>query len=179
MQGPADDNPRRINMTVNHHQFRVQNHQHKEAFHDVTDRIKSAVKESRVKNGIAVVYSQHTTCSVMIQEEAHDATLDGTKFILQDLLDVFQAIIPKCRRESQYLHPGKEHLKHAVNNLGEEAVWSLNTDAHLRSCLIGRSESIPIVDGKLELGEFGVIYFVDFDTVRTRERTVHVQILGE
>ena len=166
-------------MTVCHQAFEVQNHQHKEAFHDVTEKIKALVSESGVRNGIAVVYSQHTTCSVIIQEEAHDATLDGTKFILQDLLDVFEDVIPKCRREGQYLHPGEEHLKHAVGNLGEEAVWSLNTDAHLRSVLIGRSESIPIVDGELQLGQFGVIYFVDFDTVRMRERTVRLQIVGE
>jgi len=57
--------------------------------------------------------------------------------------------------------------------------WSLNTDAHLRSVLLGRSESIPIVDGKLELGEFGRIYFADFDQVRARERTVRFQVVGE
>jgi secondary thiamine-phosphate synthase enzyme len=148
-------------------------------FHDVTARVKQALADSGVRNGIATVYSQHTTCSVMLQEEAHDTTYDGTKFILQDLLDVFEKIIPRCRREHQYLHPGPQHIEHATKNLGEEAVWSLNTDAHLRSCLIGRSETIPIVDGKLELGQFGQIYFIDFDTVRARDRVVQVQILGE
>ena len=77
------------------------------------------------------------------------------------------------------MHPGPEHITHAMVNLDEEAVWSLNTDAHLRSCLIGRSETIPIVDEKLELGEFGQIYFIDFDSVRARERVVRVQIVGE
>ena len=56
---------------------------------------------------------------------------------------------------------------------------SLNTDAHLRSVLIGRSESIPVIDGKLELGQFGYIYLADFDQTRERERTVIVQIVGE
>jgi secondary thiamine-phosphate synthase enzyme len=165
-------------MTVYHDQQQVQSVL-KETFHDVTDWVKQAVTASGVRNGLATVYSQHTTCSVILQEEAHDATFDGTKFILQDMLDIFETIIPKCRREGQYLHPGPAHIKHATENLNEEAVWSLNTDAHLRSCLIGRSESIPIVDGNIELGEFGVIYFVDFDTVRARQRTVHVQIMGE
>lgn len=59
------------------------------------------------------------------------------------------------------------------------AVWSLNTDAHLRSGLIGRSETIPIVDGRIQLGEFGRIYFVDFDGVRSRDRTVQFQVMGE
>jgi secondary thiamine-phosphate synthase enzyme len=55
----------------------------------------------------------------------------------------------------------------------------LNTDAHLRSVIMGRSQSIPIIDGAMTLGEFGRIYFADFDQVRARERTVRVQIVGE
>ncbi len=166
-------------MTVHHKAFKIQSTLYKPTFHDVTSDVKKAVKESGVKNGIAVVYSQHTTCSVMIQEEAHDTLMDGTKFLLQDSLNVLEKIIPRCRHEGDYLHPGPEHIAHAEGNLGEEGVWSLNTDAHLRSILLGRSESIPIVDGEMQLGEFGEIYFVDFDSVRTRERTVRVQIVGE
>ncbi|MDR0426331.1 MAG: YjbQ family protein [Clostridiales bacterium] len=44
---------------------------------------------------------------------------------------------------------------------------------------MGRSESIPVINGKLELGEFGHIYFIDFDQTRPRERTVTLQIIGE
>jgi thiamine phosphate synthase YjbQ (UPF0047 family) len=115
----------------------------------------------------------------MLQEESHDKTYHGVKFLLQDMVNVFEQIIPRCRHEGQYLHPGREHIQHAEKNLNEEAVWSLNTDAHLRSCLLGRSESIPIVEGKPELGEFGQIYFVDFDTVRARPRVVRIQVVGE
>ena len=151
----------------------------KPKFHDITKKVKEIVSGSVVKNGIAVIYSQHTTCSVIIQEESHDTIYDGTKFILQDLLDFFEDVIPKCRKEGQYLHPGKEHIEHATKNLGEEATWSLNTDAHLRSVIMGRSETIPVIEGELELGEFGEIYFVDFDSVRKRQRNVHIQIIGE
>jgi secondary thiamine-phosphate synthase enzyme len=166
-------------MTVIHKSFKVKNLKSKPAFHDVTDKIKELIGDSGVKNGIAVVFSQHTTCSVIIQEECHDRIYDGTKTLLQDLLEVLQKIIPKCIREGQYLHPGPEHIKYATEKLNEEPTWSLNTDAHLRSCIIGRSESIPVIDGKLELGDFGQIYFIDFDSVRKRERTVHLQIIGE
>ena len=121
-------------------------------FHNVTQEVLAAVARANVRNGIVVVYSQHTTCSVMLQEESHDATYHGTKYLLQDLVNVLEKIIPRCQHEGQYLHPGRAHIEHAVENLSEEAAWSLNTDAHLRSCLIGRSESIPIVEGKLELG---------------------------
>jgi secondary thiamine-phosphate synthase enzyme len=165
-------------MTVHHEKFQVTGGA-TPAFYDVTERVKDIVSRSGVANGIVTVYSQHTTCSVMIQEESHDTLYDGRKYLLQDLLEVLAKVIPDCKREGAYLHPGPEHIKHAVGNLGEEAVWSLNTDAHLRSCLLGRSETIPIIDGKVELGEFGQVYFVDFDTVRERERNVHVQIVGE
>jgi len=45
--------------------------------------------------------------------------------------------------------------------------------------MLGRSQTIPVLNGAMELGEFGRIYFADFDQVRARERTVIVQIIGE
>ena len=165
-------------MATHHESFTIQSDR-RPTFHDVTDSVKDVVKRSGIRNGIAVVYSQHTTCSVLIQEESHDENYWGTKFILQDLVEVLEKLAPTCRTEGQYLHPGPKHIVHATGNLKEEASWSLNTDAHLRSCLLGRSESIPLVDGQLELGQFGVIYFADFDQVRARQRTVRVQIVGD
>jgi secondary thiamine-phosphate synthase enzyme len=165
-------------MATHHESFTIQSDR-RPTFHDVTEGVKAAVKRSGIRNGITLVYSQHTTCSVIIQEEAHDENYWGTKFILQDLVNVFEKVVPTCRTEGQYLHPGPKHIAHARKNLNEEAFWSLNTDAHLRSVLLGRSESIPLVDGELQLGQFGVIYFVDFDQVRARERTVRVQVVGD
>ena len=166
-------------MTVYHESFRIRSRGFKPVFHDVTEKAQKILSSSEVSNGILTVYSQHTTCCVMIQEESHDTTYSGTKYVMQDLLDVFNKMIPRCRKEGQYLHPGPEHIRHAVGKLGEEAVWSLNTDAHLRSGLTGRSETIPIIDKKLELGEFGQIYFIDYDSVRERERIVRITIIGE
>jgi len=148
-------------------------------FYDVTDNVKEIVSRSGVQEGIAVVYSQHTTCSVIIQEDSYDTTFKGTKFVLQDLLDVFEKIIPTCRKEGQYLHPGPKCAEYCEKVINEPLPYTLNTDAHLRSSMIGRSESIPINQGKLQLGEFGRIYFADFDGTRARERTVHVQVVGE
>ena len=166
-------------MTVYHQTQDVDSPLHKPMFHDVTAAAERAVADSAIRIGLIVVYSPHTTCSVIIQEESHDRLYDGTEHLLQDMLDRLEAIIPTCRHEGQYLHPGKLHIAHAVDDLGEQAVWSLNTDAHIRSALIGRSESIPIVDGRMELGEFGRIYFVDFDGTRARARKVHFQLVGE
>jgi len=166
-------------MTVYRQQIPLQNTMNKPVFHNITEQTKQIVTDSGVQAGIAVVYSRHTTCSVIIQEDSHDATLDGTPYLMQDLLNLFEELTPKCWHEGQYLHPGEKHLAHATGNLKEEGYWSLNTDGHLRSCLLGRSESIPIVAGQLELGQFGQIYFGDFDSVRQRARNAVVQIVGE
>ncbi len=166
-------------MTVYHDAIEVRSHLHKPMFHDVTDAATAAVARSGIQMGTITVYSPHTTCSVIIQEESHDTLYDGTKFLLQDMLNRLEVDVPTCRHEGQYLHPGPAHIHHAVDNLKEEATWSLNTDAHIRSAFIGRSETIPVVDARIELGQFGQIYFVDFDGVRDRTRTVHFQVVGE
>jgi len=164
-------------MSAYHEYFQIQSDR-RPTFHDVTDQVQEILNKSGIANGIVVVYSQHTTCSVIIQEESHDENYWGTGYLLQDLVNVMEKIIPTCQSEGQYLHPGPKHIEHVRKNLGEEAFWSLNTDAHLRSCLLGRSVNIPVVDGKLELGQFGRILFVDFDQVRARVRTVRVHVVG-
>ena len=147
-------------------------------FHDVTRQVKEIVAKSGVKDGICVVYSHHTTCSVMVQECSHDKTYFGLEFLQQDLCNIMEKLVPTCRVEGQYLHPGKEHIKFAYS-VGEEPFTSLNTDGHLRSAFFGRSESIVIMDGGLDLGQFGYVYFIDWDQVRARKRQVQVQIIGE
>lgn len=162
-----------------HHKVFELNTEIRPSFHDVTDQAEEAVTQSGIRNGILVVYSQHTTCSVIIQEDSRDETFNGTKFMFQDLLDVFQELIPQCQREGQYLHPGPKCVEYSVNVVKEEPAWTLNTDGHLRSSLLGRSESIPIVEGQIMLGEHGRIYFADFDGTRARTRTVRIQVVGD
>ena len=164
-------------MTVFHETFRIQSDR-RPTFHDVTEQVQSALARSGVRNGILLVYSQHTTCSVLLQEASDDTNYWGTELLMQDLVEVLERIIPTCRTEGQYRHPGPRHIEAAAGR-GEEPWWSLNTDAHLRSLLMGRSQSVPVVDGRMETGEFGHFYFADFDQVRARERTVRVQIVGE
>ncbi|HEY8867892.1 MAG TPA: secondary thiamine-phosphate synthase enzyme YjbQ [Candidatus Limnocylindrales bacterium] len=166
-------------MTVHHVVIVVHSPLHRPMFHDVTAEAVAAVAASGIRGGTITVYSQHTTCSVIIQEESHDRTFDGTEFLLQDMLDRLELMAPTCRHEGQYMHPGPRHIAHATGTLGEEAWWSLNTEAHIRSGFIGRSETIPVNDGAMELGEFGRIYFVDFDGTRPRDRKVHFTVMGE
>ena len=147
-------------------------------FHDVTDKVKQIVKESNIKNGIAVVYSHHTTCSVITQECAFDMSMTGLETLQQDLVNVFEKWIPTCRYEGMYLHPGKKALDFA-ESVGEDNFGCHNTDAHLRSSIIGRSVTVVIDDGEADLGEFGRIHFIDFDQTRGRSRTVQVMVIGE
>jgi thiamine phosphate synthase YjbQ (UPF0047 family) len=165
-------------MATHHESFEIET-EVTPTFCDVTNQVKEIVSRSSIKDGIAVIFSQHTTCSVMIQEDSLDVTLRGTKFLFQDLLNALDVLIPPCTREGQYLHPGPECVRHSVEVIGEAPAWTLNTDAHLRSSIIGRSESIPIVNEKLELGEHGRIYFADFDGTRPRKRIVRVQVVGD
>lgn len=147
-------------------------------FHNITKNIKEVLGRSQVQNGICTIYSHHTTCSVMMQECSFDISYSGLEYMQQDLIDIFEKIIPTCRKEHQYMHPGPLATTFAAEH-GESKQQALNTDAHLRSVLIGRSETIPIIDGKLDLGSFGNVYFIDFDQTCIREREAQIVIIGE
>ena len=152
---------------------------HKEVtFHNVTAAVKETVKNSGIKNGIVVVYSHHTTCSVITQECAFDMSMTGLETLQQDLVNVFENWIPTCRYEGMYLHPGKKALDFAEEH-GEDNFGCHNTDAHLRSSIIGRNVTIVIDDGVADLGEFGRVHFIDFDQTRGRTRTAQVMVIGE
>jgi len=147
-------------------------------FHDVTDQVTEIVKSCPINDGIVLVYSQHTTCSVLIQEQSDDTNYYGEQFILQDMVNALTKIIPTCESEGQYLHPGPLHIKIAKEERSEEAWWSLNTDAHLRSVILGRSVTVPLSKNELILGQFGRIYFADFDQTRARQRNVRIHVVG-
>ncbi|MDR1132816.1 MAG: YjbQ family protein, partial [Synergistaceae bacterium] len=113
-------------------------------FEDLTEKLKEIIKKSGVQNGIAVVFSQHTSCSVLIQEDSEGVTYAEIPYILQDTVNCLEKIIPDCKYEGQYLHPGKHHTEQAWKLRQELSEWCLNTDGHIRSSIMGRSESIPI-----------------------------------
>lgn len=147
-------------------------------FHNVTAAAKEIVKRSGIKNGLVSVYSHHTTCSVITQEAAFDMSMTGLETLQQDFVDVLERVSPECTREGIYLHPGPKAIKFADEH-GEDLRGCHNTDAHLRSALIGRGECIALIDGEMDLGDFGFIYFIDFDKTRARSRTVQITVIGE
>ncbi len=147
-------------------------------FHNVTEAVKEAVKESGIKTGIVNVYTPHTTCSVGTQELAFDLSVTGLETLQQDFVEALQKIMPDCVRERTYLHPGPKAIQFAAEH-DEDLRGCHNTDAHLRSQLIGRSETIAVLDGNADLGSFGHVFLIDFDTTRQRERKLRITVMGE
>ena len=104
---------------------------------------------------------------MIIEEEAFDLCVTGLKTLQQDFVEMLSRFAPDCTREGIYLHPGKKAIEFAAEH-GEDLRGCHNTDAHLRSALVGRSVSIAIRGGEADLGQFGQVYFIDFDTTRAR-----------
>jgi len=148
-------------------------------FLDLTEEFIDFVRTSGVADGLAVAYTQHTSCCVLLQEDSEDVTYFGMPLILQDTLNVLGKIAPPTPHEGVYLHPGPTHIRNAADLRGEHPSWGLNTDGHIISSILGRSEIVPVAERSPVLGEFGRIYFGDLDGVRARTRTVIFQILGD
>ena len=147
-------------------------------FHNVTEEVKKAVAESGIKTGIVNVYTPHTTCSICTQELAFDCCVTGLETLQQDFVEALQKVMPDCVREGIYLHPGPKALAFAELH-DEDARGCHNTDAHLRSQLIGRSETIAVLEGAPDLGSFGHVFLIDFDTTRQRQRKLRLTVMGE
>ena len=158
--------------------FKVMSNNGIVTFHNVTAQVKELLKESGIQNGTVTVYSHHTTCCVITQEAAFDMSMTGLETLQQDLVNVFEEWIPTCRYEGMYLHPGRKALDFA-ESVGEDNFGCHNTDAHLRSSVIGRNVTIVIEDGTPDLGDFGRVHFIDWDQTRARTRSVQIMIIGE
>jgi secondary thiamine-phosphate synthase enzyme len=115
---------------------------------NITDQVQRAVAASGVKSGIVLVYSPHTTAGITIQENADP--------------DVRADILAHLRE----LVPHSPKFRHREGN----------SDAHIKSALVGASQAIPVVDGRLLLGTWQAIFFCEFDGPRSRR--VQVQVVG-
>ena len=118
-------------------------------FVDITAQVKVAVRESGVEEGLCVVYCPHTTAAITINENADPDVVRDLKLALADTF------------------PDRREFKHAEGN----------SAAHLKSSVIGASETIPVTGGAMALGTWQGIYFCEFDG--PRHRKVYVQVVGE
>ncbi|MFP4286787.1 MAG: secondary thiamine-phosphate synthase enzyme YjbQ [Candidatus Izemoplasmataceae bacterium] len=121
----------------------------KETFIPITTNVQNILKESKIKDGIAIVYTPHTTAGITLNENADPD-------VLNDLTYAYKKTFPN---DSNFLH-------------GEG-----NSDAHLKSSLTGVSETLIISNTKLLLGVWQGLYFCEFDG--PRKRKVYIKILGD
>ncbi len=117
----------------------------REALIDITHDVEQAVHSSGLQNGIVAVYSQGATGAIMIQENWDDS-------VQQDVLNFLADIIPR----GVWLHDRQDG----------------NGDAHIKAGLVGPSEVIPVVEGRLGLSRWQNIFFCEFDGPRDSRRIV-------
>ena len=115
---------------------------------DITQRVADIVAASGIAGGEVVVYCPHTTAAITINENADPD-------VVHDILLTLDELLPQAR--AGYRH-------------GEG-----NSDAHVKSSLVGCSETVLVQNGRLTLGTWQAIFFCEFDGPRTRKVAVQVR----
>ncbi len=120
---------------------------------NITDKLSQLVKESKVKEGICLISSPGSTCGL--------TTIEYEEGVIEDL-----------KRALERIAPMNEDYKHCQK-------WGdCNGYAHVRSALLKPFLAVPIENGKLVLGQWQQIVFLDFDN-RPREREILVKVIGK
>ena len=119
--------------------------QRREQLIDITASVAALVKASGVQQGIAAVYAQGATAALMIQENWDES-------VQTDVITLLRKLIPR----GVWQHDEQDG----------------NGDAHLKAGLIGPSETLPIIDGKLGLSRWQNLFFCEFDGPRQDRRVV-------
>ena len=113
---------------------------------DITSQIAGLVKDSNIKDGIAIPFVAHTTAGITINENADPD-------VKHDILLHLERLVPQSR-----------DFRHGEGN----------SDAHIKASLMGSSATIIVTDGRMNLGTWQGIYFCEFDGPRTRKVWVKV-----
>jgi len=130
---------------------------------DITDEVKEAVYESGISDGVACVYSPHTTCCVRVNEFEQG--------FLEDFATLLRRLVPN---DHYYAH---DDWDRRIENICPEDMEMGNGHAHCMAMLLGTAgESIPVCDGDLSLGTWQRVLFIELD--RQRERRWIVQVVG-
>jgi secondary thiamine-phosphate synthase enzyme len=117
----------------------------KQGLYDITKEVTAIVAESKVNTGLVSVYARGSTCAIMIQENWDES-------VQNDVICLLNKMIP---------HGVWEHDRQDNNG-----------DAHLKSGLIGVSQTIPVIDGKPGLSTWQNIFFCEFDGPREKREVV-------
>ena len=120
---------------------------------DITERVQEEVSRTPLANGLVTVFVPGSTGGVI--------TLEHEPGLVRDLKEAFERLVP-C-----------DHVYH------HDRAWrDGNGHSHVRASLVGPSLSVPLREGKLALGTWQQIAFVDFDN-RSRRRVLIVQVMGD
>jgi secondary thiamine-phosphate synthase enzyme len=125
--------------------------QEREMLVDITAEVTAIVQASGVRNGLVNVYAQGATAAIMIQENWDDS-------VQTDVVHLLQKLIPR----GVWLHDQQDG----------------NGDSHLKSGLVGPSETIPLIEGRLGLSRWQNIFLCEFDGPRS-ERTIVCTVLAD
>jgi secondary thiamine-phosphate synthase enzyme len=137
-------------MPVHHAEFTLVTSQHNQVL-DITERVQRAVRESNIASGVCTVYTPHATAAIAINE--NDDPNIGT-----DLMAALAKVVIE--------HDGWLHDR--IDN---------NAAAHIKSAVVGPSESIPVRDGRLALGRWQNVFLCEFDGPRSTRRVL-VSVVG-
>lgn len=118
---------------------------------DITDKVQRVLVKSGVQHGLLSIYAQGATAAIMIQENWDES-------VQTDVIHLLQKLIPR----GVWLHDQQDS----------------NGDAHLKAGLVGPSETIPVVAGKLGLSRWQNIFFCEFDGPR-RQRQIMCTVIPD
>jgi len=122
--------------------------------YEITDKIKALVRESSIENGVVTVFAQHTSCSLIVMENA-DPTAR------RDLEEFFDRLVPE---NADYF----EHDSEGADDM----------PSHIRMALTHSSETIPVAEGRLQLGTWQGVFLFEHRRASHR-RKLAVTIMGE
>lgn len=125
--------------------------QRREELVDITRAVTEVVERSGFRNGLVAIYAQGATAAIMIQENWDDS-------VQTDVVTLLRKLIPR----GAWLHDRQDG----------------NGDAHLKSGLVGPSETLPLIDGNPGLSTWQNVFFCEFDGPRADRRVV-VTVLGD
>jgi secondary thiamine-phosphate synthase enzyme len=129
-------------------------------FIDITDQVVDVVERSQIRNGFVVVFSKHTTAAIKINE--------NEPLLLQDMAHFLERVAAK---DAYY-----GHNDFAIRTVHMHEDECPNGHAHCQHLMLGTSESVPVIEGRLSFGQWQRVFLVELDIPRRRE--VVVQVLG-
>ena len=122
--------------------------------YEITDEIAAAVRASRVQTGTATVFVQHTSCSLVIMENADPSAR-------HDLEEFFDRLVPENADYFEHTSEGRDDMP-----------------SHIRMVLTRTSEVIPIANGRMQLGTWQGIFLFEHRRAPHRRRII-VTVIGE